>query len=196
MIDGEELAGAKQNRVLNTTILVAAGASVIIPVSCTEQGRWAYRSANFEDSGVMMSRSVRSVKSISVSASLERDRSYRSDQGAVWSGIEELHASHGTSSGTRAMKDSYEARRDDISSYQEAFACSDSQCGLAVMIKGKVAGIELVSRPEAYRQLHDKLIGSYAMDIPLSRAGQGGPNPDKVRKILDQIMAAQEKRFP
>ena len=196
MLDGEELAGAKQNRVLNTTILVAAGAAVVIPVSCTEQGRWNYSSANFSDSGIMMSRSVRSVKSFSVSASLERDQSYRSDQGAVWEGIEQLHTSHGTSSGTRAMKDSYEARRHDISSYQQAFACQEGQCGLAVMIKGRVAGIEIVSRPEAYRLLHAKLIGSYAMDIPLARGGKSGPEPDKVRKILERLMAAEEKRFP
>lgn len=196
MLDGEELAGAKQNRVLNTTILVAAGASVVIPVSCTEQGRWSYRSANFEDSGVMMSRSVRSMKSYSVSASLDRDQSYRSDQGAVWSGIEELHASQGTSSRTGAMKDSYDARRNDISSFEEAFVCLEGQCGMAVMIKGRVAGIEMVSRPEAYRQLHAKLIGSYAMDIPLAKSGKSGPDPAKVQKILERIMTAEEKRFP
>lgn len=196
MLDGEELAGAKQNRVLNTTILVAAGAAVVIPVSCSEQGRWNYSSANFSDSGIMMSHSVRSLKSFTVSASLERERSYRSDQCAVWDGIEQLHASHGTSSGTGAMKDSFEARRHDIFSYQEAFSCQDGQCGLAVMIKGRVAGIEMVSRPEAYRQLHAKLIGSYAMDIPLARAGKSGPDPAKVRKILERIITAGEKRFP
>lgn len=195
LLDGEELAGAKQNRVLNTTILIAAGASVVIPVSCTEQGRWAYDSPNFTDSGVMMSRSARSVKSCSVSASLDRDRSYRSDQSAVWDSIEELHASHGTSSRTRAMKDSYEARKQDISSFEEAFACLDGQCGMAVMIKGRVAGIELVSRSEAYCQLHAKLIGSYAMDIPMSINGKSGPDPAKVRKIFERIMAAEEKRF-
>src|SRR5262245_43265918 len=44
LIDGEELVGAKQNRILNTTVLVAARAETTIPVSCVEQGRWGYRS--------------------------------------------------------------------------------------------------------------------------------------------------------
>ena len=44
LYDGEELVGAKQNRILNVTVLVAAGAKIPIPVSCVEQGRWRHTS--------------------------------------------------------------------------------------------------------------------------------------------------------
>src|ERR1700730_11677852 len=47
LLDGEELLGAKQNRILNTTVLVDAHTEVIIPVSCVEQGRWGYRGRQF-----------------------------------------------------------------------------------------------------------------------------------------------------
>src|SRR3989454_6869721 len=43
LLDGEELIGAKQNRILNTTVLVAAHAALRIPLSCVEPGRWSYR---------------------------------------------------------------------------------------------------------------------------------------------------------
>ena len=58
LLDGEELAGAKQNRVLNTTILLKEHSETVIPVSCTEQGRWSYRSAEFADSDVIMAQKL------------------------------------------------------------------------------------------------------------------------------------------
>src|SRR5207244_4154352 len=47
LYDGEELLGAKQNRILNVTVLVAAQSETRIPVSCVEQGRWHARSTFF-----------------------------------------------------------------------------------------------------------------------------------------------------
>ncbi len=47
LLDGAELIGAKQNRILNTTVLVPAHAELTIPVSCVEQGRWGYRGRRF-----------------------------------------------------------------------------------------------------------------------------------------------------
>ena len=42
ILDGEELVGAKQNRIVNTTILIPAKETIVIPVSCVEEGRWSY----------------------------------------------------------------------------------------------------------------------------------------------------------
>lgn len=47
LYDGEELVGAKQNRILNVTVLVPAQSETRIPVSCVEEGRWSARSAAF-----------------------------------------------------------------------------------------------------------------------------------------------------
>ena len=42
ILDGEELVGAKQNRIVNVTILVPPQSEIVIPVSCIEAGRWGY----------------------------------------------------------------------------------------------------------------------------------------------------------
>ncbi|MBA3888316.1 MAG: hypothetical protein H0X67_21705 [Acidobacteria bacterium] len=47
IVDGEELLGAKQNRVVNLTILAPAASELTIPVSCVEAGRWRARSRTF-----------------------------------------------------------------------------------------------------------------------------------------------------
>jgi hypothetical protein len=47
ILEGEILIGAKQNRVVNVTVLVAAHSRFTLPVSCVEQGRWQYQGREF-----------------------------------------------------------------------------------------------------------------------------------------------------
>jgi hypothetical protein len=92
LIDGEELAGTKRNRVLNTSILLKEVSETKIPVSCTEQGRWSYASKAFSESGNVMAYKSRSRKTRSVHSSLEASGTYHSNQGEVWYDIAELQA--------------------------------------------------------------------------------------------------------
>src|SRR5512139_2126528 len=89
LVDGEELAGAKQNRVLNTSILIKEVSETKIPVSCTEQGRWSYASKAFSESGHLMAYKSRSRKTRSVHQSLEACGAPMSNQGEVWADIAE-----------------------------------------------------------------------------------------------------------
>ena len=47
LIDGQELLGVKQNRILNTTVLVPPKAVLRLSVSCVEQWRWHHEKPYF-----------------------------------------------------------------------------------------------------------------------------------------------------
>src|SRR5207249_9831118 len=82
LVDGEELIGARQNRTLNTSILLTGKSETIVPVSCTEAGRWGYNSAAFADAGYVSPHNLRRAKSSSVAASLKAAKGHKSDQHA------------------------------------------------------------------------------------------------------------------
>ena len=173
LLDGEEVAGAKQNRVLNTTILVGGKSEVVIPVSCTEQGRWNYASAEFFESGNFMSPNLRMVKNRSVNASYAASREARSDQGAVWNGIHEMSRDAGAPSQTGAMRDVFEKRAAELDDYIKAFACLPGQKGLIVFIGGEAVGFDCLSRDNAFAGLFPKLVKSYAMEAWLAGRKKG-----------------------
>lgn len=164
LLDGEELRGAKQNRIINTTLLLAPHSKTVINVSCTESGRWSYNSPEFSHSKVVMPSKLRRKKTRSVSHSLEMAMEFHSDQGEVWEEVSELHKKIGSHSPTSAMSDAYFKMEGDLEQAVEKMPWQDNQCGLISFINHKPAGLDILSRPEVYQELHPQLIQSYAME--------------------------------
>lgn len=198
LLDGEELRGAKQNRVLNTTILLAPKSRSVVPVSCTEQGRWHYVSNAFEDSGFVMSRSARIEKNLSVSMSLKAGRAHRSDQGAVWNSIRDLSDRAGVFSSTGAQRDVFESRKEALFEVEREIPCLEGQCGLLVFALGQPVGFDAVSLPSAYARLHGKLLKSYALESLLASAGPEGraPGAEEARAFLDACADIAGEAYP
>jgi hypothetical protein len=192
LLDGEELRGAKQNRMLNTTILLKPKSKTIIPVSCTEQGRWNYASAEFSDSGMVMAREIRAKKSASVSRNLSAGAGYASDQGEVWDEIAACSMRLDAPSPTSAMRDVYAAREGELDGYLQAFHLVDGQQGLLVALEGKVAGVDLLSLPQAFARLFPKLVKSYAMDA-LSRVARRKEAVPASKVVAQDFLAAAAK---
>ncbi len=80
---GEELVGPKQNRILNTSVLVAAHSQIKLPVSCVEALRWRYRSRQLRPSQWYSPCALRREVKAAVSRSLRTGRAHRSHQAAV-----------------------------------------------------------------------------------------------------------------
>lgn len=196
----EELKGAKQNRILNTTILIAAGTSLDVPVSCTERGRWDYQSAEFSSSGSLAHASLRKCKAAVVANSLHTHASHVSDQGAVWNEIENLHAAAKSdgSSRTRAMKNAYKGHQRELDEFTREVPCHNGQCGLIAVIGDRVEGIDILSTPEAYGRLHKRLVDSHAMDFLIRKnASSRKPlDPEAPARFLAEAAKAQESQHP
>ena len=196
LLDGEELSGAKQNRVLNTTILLKEHSETVIPVSCTEQGRWSYRTEHFEESGYIMTAKLRTAKNESVARSLRSTRRYDSDQGAVWNGIQAQSVAFDVRSPTGAMRDIHEAKESDLDAYLEHFPLVSEQKGLFVMVNGEVAGLDMVSQVDAFRNIYPKLIKSYIMDAILEKPRKPKENsPEKAKAFMADIFNCEEQKY-
>jgi hypothetical protein len=169
LLDGEELEGAKQNRILNTTILLKKESETIIPVSCTESGRWNYTKDDFTDGYNLPLLEMRVEKEESVTKSLKQNKSFRSDQAMVWGQIDDFLLEAKANSPTNAMKDAYEKKTHDISGYLKAFRWEQGQKGIVVEINGKIVGMDYFSSPKAFRQIFTKLLKSYAVEADRKR---------------------------
>lgn len=187
LVDGEELEGAKQNRTLNSSILVPAESEILIPVSCTEQGRWSYSGhKQFKSSGHVLESKSRARKMKSVSKTLYKMNNYSGNQSEVWRGIHNFESEMESYSKTSSHKDVYKQGSGSFVKGFNKFKDPDyGQQGVMVVIDGHPVGLDFVSRPEVYRDIHEKLIKSYVF-APLSK----GTRVDIKEKRASRAVAA------
>jgi hypothetical protein len=129
LLDGEELIGAKQNRILNTTVLAAAHAEVTIPVSCVEQGRWGYRGRRFTPGDASLYASLRAKKAARVSQSLRAGRGHMADQGEVWAYLADRAEQLQVDSQAGAMRDLYAHHATDMAAARQTLAPQPGRWG-------------------------------------------------------------------
>lgn len=184
-LEGEELVGAKQNRILNTSVLVAAHTKIKIPVSCVEQGRWGYKSQHFGSSGSHSPSKLRRALKSSVSRSVKEKRGHTSDQGEVWKEVAALHATHGVESGTAAMSDAFDSHQDSIAAYREQLKYVNGASGVAVAIGNRIVSVDLFDKPSTCEQVWDRLLTGVVFDaLEVGKA-------DKLAQVADveQLLA-------
>jgi len=202
IVDGEQLVGAKQNRVLNTTVLVEANTDIVIPVSCVEQGRWRYeREKTMKPSTAHLYAMARAKKSCDVTANLTSRASFCSNQHAIWHEISERLGRDRVNSPTMAMEDHYELRKRDLSTYLEALDIANPQTedgrapvGAVFAIGESVIGMDAFNRSDALRKLWSGLLNSYALES-LYISGEATTDRRAVRGFLRAASSAEMRAF-
>jgi hypothetical protein len=160
LYDGEELLGAKQNRILNVTVLVAGQSKTFIPVSCVEEGRWSARSAFFSSARHAAYPALRRRKAERLSAEpMERGAA----QSVVWDEVRAKSARNEVASPTGAQSDIFDAHESKLEGLRSRFPLEPNQSGAVFAVGGRMC-LDYVSRPEAFARLYPKLLNGYLLD--------------------------------
>jgi len=198
LLDGEELVGAKQNRIINLTILVPAKTTIVIPVSCVEQGRWRADSAAFSAAKRTHFASGRSRKASRVTESMNRFGSRQTDQGEIWEDIETKFCRMKVSSPTGAAAAMYEQNRQNLDHYRQAFTPVDNQTGALFAINGQAVGLDLFDSTGPLQTMLPGLVQSYALDAidNIEEKPAKAAKKETAGKLLEDCAAAIVNRFP
>jgi len=171
LLDGEELVGAKQNRILNTSVLLPPKSQTKIPVSCVEQGRWHSVSAGFK-SGSHSHARLRAHKSRDVTRNLTATGQALSDQSRVWEEVANLSHETAVQSPTGAMSDVVKQHKGSIDGYVNALKYPEGACGIIAAINGRFIALDVMDRAETLQAVWDRLLSGYAMDALMTSRSQ------------------------
>jgi hypothetical protein len=192
LIDGEHLEGAKQNRVLNVTVLVAARRDTVIPVSCVEQGRWSYGAdQGFAPSPEVAHSLLRGGTAQSHMDHIRAGLGHVADQAAVWNEVDRKRDEVGAAwSPTHAMRDLFEDRRAELSEMTEAFEAPErDQVGVVACVGGRPLVADIFGHPSILARLWPRLVAGYAMDAlghPLETV-----DPSAVESMLAAVLVGE-----
>ncbi|MXX73230.1 MAG: hypothetical protein F4Y73_15420 [Gemmatimonadetes bacterium] len=196
IVDGEELVGAKQNRVANLTMLVPAAKTTDIPVSCVEAGRWAYNRRDFGVSDRVQNARGRAEKLQDVRASIRTSGRRASDQGRVWSSIDEEAAALEAASPTAAMRAIFERHADKLDEHVEALEARPDQVGAIFAMGGQRFGLDLFDSPSTFAAFFPKLTRSYAIETLRSRRGHTASVSDPAHSFVQAVIDGRYDDHP
>lgn len=191
IVDGEELIGAKQNRVVNLSILVPASAELTIPVSCVEAGRWSMRSREFSSAPRTQYASGRMKRMRQVTDSILASGARLSDQAEVWADISEKASRLHAKSETSAMSALYTGHAVSVDEFVIACRPIENQVGAVFAIDGRIAGMEIFDSSMTLRTLLPKIVRGYAIDaIDRRLAKEGGSAVANIHPGAERFLAS------
>jgi hypothetical protein len=161
ILDGEQLIGAKQNRITNRTIILEAKTETVIPVSCMEQGRWHHVSHEFRSrpkprhAPPRVRRKAREVEAaFAATPSMASAGELHRAQGEVWREIAEVGVSMGVNSDSGAMDEIYDRHSESVDDWIGSFPCREDQVGLLAFLGRRPLGLDVVGSQPLHARLH------------------------------------------
>jgi len=156
-LEGEEMRGAKQNRILRSSVLVAGRSRTKIPVTCVEKRRWRYESRKFRPGTCCPPTLRHLLKGESPGAGY--------GQTQMWAEIQKRHLRLGVRSRSANLSDALDAYRESVDDLRHDLPFPKGASGIAVALGGKFVGIDLLDRPETLAKAWDRLVQGLVLDM-------------------------------
>jgi hypothetical protein len=196
IVDGEELVGAKQNRVVNLTILVEAHSKLTIPVSCVEAGRWRASSRTVASAPRTQYASGRAKRMAQVTRSMATAGRYYSDQSQVWADIADKSFRLESPSPTGAMEALFVTHAPFIDECVASLGPVDCQVGVVFTIGERVAGLDLFDSTVTLERLLPKLTRAVAVDALDPQAAAATSETTSIDSFLGAVTEAAVLESP
>lgn len=191
LTDADVLAGAKQNRVLNKSVLLAPMSKTILDVSCVERMRWQYNTKNFSNTGNAADPDLRREKAASVASGKIRPGEPAPDtQRNVWLHVSkkmyEMNYMSSTESYAELQKFSMESKGREFPACEPENECN----GLPVFMDSKVVCADIFGTAEVFKYYFPMLRDSA---FRMALTGKEMKSPDmheafyKVAEALDNF---------
>ena len=195
LMAGEHLVGAKQNRVLNASILLDARADLELPVSCVERGRWSYRGHGFESKHSSSHYGLRAMMAKKVHGSYRERGTPDSDQRQVWAEVAHMLERHKTESPSHALDALYEKMAPELDRAAERLQPREEWCGAAFCFGDRIVGLDLFDRPATLQKQWAKLTRAYALDV-LEQKGESSVPRNRIADWVRGSASALIDLFP
>jgi hypothetical protein len=177
LLDGEEIIGALQNRIVAASTYIEAHTASDIDVICAEEGRW--KELGGFTTGYCSYPGIRAILSV-------HGKKGNGLQKTVWQEIDRKLTVTKTLSATSSMHDIYNSLQDEVSRYVEDFhGLNHDTVGFVGVAGREILGCDLFSNTSSYRKFENKLIRSYALDA-IEQRRAGGISCD-VQTFLEDI---------
>lgn len=196
LMEGQLLSGAKQDRAVNTSLLLPAKSTVTIPVSCVEQGRWAWSSRTFTAERRHVPPSLRRGLKQSVTRALQRRGVPESDQAGVWSDVQGLASMHASESPSDAIGGVYEARSVEVTQTRVTLPHIEGATGFVVANGARLASFDCFDRAETCRAAWEHSTPGMALDVRPKPTDEGRVTAEDVERFLDMIRVAAWNSVP
>jgi len=174
LVEGEEVRGGKQNRMLRGSVLAAKGRT-LVPVACTQRGRWDHGIQPFAAGTCCPPSLRRALKDWSAGR-----------QSRMWANIRQYHWRLVVNSPSENMSDSLDTHRGRVEALRRQLPYVEGASGIVVAIGPNVC-IDIFDRPSTLEKLWDRLAEGCALDAINAKDDEAGDSRSSVELYMETI---------